>query len=216
MLGPDHGLRRLTNPNDGEHQNENHDIEMTTTETCPCGAGCSCGEACGCGPDCKAGLPALSRNSLHGVKWQCSPQEESLSDHPQNGDAAQAPGARHSPGRPGAGCAPRILQHRREVGPERRPNSACCSATRRPRRSSSGRRSAKARSRATCSSASATCSASTRRCRSCCLTRRAPMPGCASRTRPRPFGGASALERMLGGNVGDLYVVRQYLDAQRG
>jgi hypothetical protein len=30
------------------------------------------------------------------------------------------------------------------------------------------------------------------------------------------FGGHSALERMLSGNVGDLYVVRQYLDAERG
>jgi hypothetical protein len=30
------------------------------------------------------------------------------------------------------------------------------------------------------------------------------------------FGGGSALTRMLGGNVSDLYVVRQYLDAQRG
>ncbi len=30
------------------------------------------------------------------------------------------------------------------------------------------------------------------------------------------FGGRSALERMLPGNVADLYVVRQYLDAQRG
>lgn len=30
------------------------------------------------------------------------------------------------------------------------------------------------------------------------------------------FDGRSALERMLGGNVGDLYAVRQYLDAQRG
>jgi hypothetical protein len=30
------------------------------------------------------------------------------------------------------------------------------------------------------------------------------------------FGGHSALERMLGGNVADLYAVRQYLDAQRG
>jgi uncharacterized protein (DUF2384 family) len=30
------------------------------------------------------------------------------------------------------------------------------------------------------------------------------------------FGGKSALERMLSGNVVDLYVVRQYLDAQRG
>jgi hypothetical protein len=38
-------------------------------------------------------------------------------------------------------------------------------------------------------------------------------------TRPNDapqFGGASALERMLGGNVSDLFVVRQYLDAQRG
>jgi len=31
-----------------------------------------------------------------------------------------------------------------------------------------------------------------------------------------PFGGKPALERMLSGNVADLYVVRQYLDAQRG
>ena len=30
------------------------------------------------------------------------------------------------------------------------------------------------------------------------------------------FGGGTALERMLSGNVADLYVVRQYLDAQRG
>mgnify|MGYP003110576092 CR=1 FL=1 len=30
------------------------------------------------------------------------------------------------------------------------------------------------------------------------------------------FGGRSALEQMLGGQVADLYVVRQYLDAQRG
>lgn len=30
------------------------------------------------------------------------------------------------------------------------------------------------------------------------------------------FAGASALDRMLGGQVGDLFVVRQYLDAQRG
>ena len=30
------------------------------------------------------------------------------------------------------------------------------------------------------------------------------------------FGGASALARMLGGQVADLFVVRQYLDAQRG
>jgi hypothetical protein len=31
-----------------------------------------------------------------------------------------------------------------------------------------------------------------------------------------PFGGRSALARMLSGNVADLYVVRQYLDAERG
>lgn len=31
-----------------------------------------------------------------------------------------------------------------------------------------------------------------------------------------PFGGQSALDRMLSGHVSDLYVVRQYLDAQRG
>ncbi|MEW6119551.1 MAG: MbcA/ParS/Xre antitoxin family protein [Pseudomonadota bacterium] len=30
------------------------------------------------------------------------------------------------------------------------------------------------------------------------------------------FGGRSALDRMLGGNVADLVAVRQYLDAQRG
>ena len=30
------------------------------------------------------------------------------------------------------------------------------------------------------------------------------------------FGGRSALDRMLGGNVGDLLAVRQYLDAMRG
>ena len=30
------------------------------------------------------------------------------------------------------------------------------------------------------------------------------------------FGGGAALNRMLGGKVADLYVVRQYLDAQRG
>ena len=30
------------------------------------------------------------------------------------------------------------------------------------------------------------------------------------------FGGGTALERLLGGQVSDLFVVRQYLDAQRG
>lgn len=30
------------------------------------------------------------------------------------------------------------------------------------------------------------------------------------------FGGRSALDRMLGGNIGDLLAVRQYLDARRG
>ncbi len=30
------------------------------------------------------------------------------------------------------------------------------------------------------------------------------------------FGGHSALDRMASGNVSDLYVVRQYIDAQRG
>ena len=30
------------------------------------------------------------------------------------------------------------------------------------------------------------------------------------------FGGSSALDRMLGGNVADLLAVRQYLDARRG
>lgn len=31
-----------------------------------------------------------------------------------------------------------------------------------------------------------------------------------------PFNGESALDRMLSGSVADLYVVRQYLDAERG
>lgn len=31
-----------------------------------------------------------------------------------------------------------------------------------------------------------------------------------------PFGGRSALDRMLSGNVADLYLVRQYLDGERG
>jgi len=31
-----------------------------------------------------------------------------------------------------------------------------------------------------------------------------------------PFNGRSALDRMLSGHVADLYVVRQYLDSQRG
>lgn len=31
-----------------------------------------------------------------------------------------------------------------------------------------------------------------------------------------PLGGRSALERMLSGNVADLYEVRRYLDAERG
>jgi len=31
-----------------------------------------------------------------------------------------------------------------------------------------------------------------------------------------PFSGRSALDRMLSGQVADLYVVRQYLDAERG
>jgi hypothetical protein len=30
------------------------------------------------------------------------------------------------------------------------------------------------------------------------------------------FGGSTALDRMLSGQVADLYVVREYLDAQRG
>lgn len=37
------------------------------------------------------------------------------------------------------------------------------------------------------------------------------------RTNTAPlFGGGSALDRMLSGQVADLFVVRQYLDAQRG
>lgn len=48
-----------------------------------------------------------------------------------------------------------------------------------------------------------------------------PDPGAADAWVKQPnaaplFGGGSALARMLGGNVADLLVVRQYLDAQRG
>lgn len=48
-----------------------------------------------------------------------------------------------------------------------------------------------------------------------------PDPGQADAWPRKPndaplFGGRSALDRMLSGNVADLYVVRQYLDAQRG
>ena len=48
-----------------------------------------------------------------------------------------------------------------------------------------------------------------------------PQPERAAQWLRRPneaplFGGAPALSRMLGGQVADLYVVRQYLDAQRG
>jgi hypothetical protein len=32
----------------------------------------------------------------------------------------------------------------------------------------------------------------------------------------QPFAGRSALDRMLSGQVADLFLVRQYLDAQRG
>lgn len=32
----------------------------------------------------------------------------------------------------------------------------------------------------------------------------------------KTFGGQSALDRMMSGNVADLFVVRQYVDAQRG
>jgi hypothetical protein len=48
-----------------------------------------------------------------------------------------------------------------------------------------------------------------------------PRPEAADQWLHRPntaplFGGRPALERMLSGRVADLYVVRQYLDAQRG
>lgn len=48
-----------------------------------------------------------------------------------------------------------------------------------------------------------------------------PKPESADQWIHRPndaplFAGRSALDRMLSGNVADLYVVRQYLDAQRG
>lgn len=48
-----------------------------------------------------------------------------------------------------------------------------------------------------------------------------PVPARASEWLRKPnraplFGDGSALSRMLGGQVADLYVVRQYLDAQRG
>jgi hypothetical protein len=48
-----------------------------------------------------------------------------------------------------------------------------------------------------------------------------PQPDAADAWLRRPndaplFGGRSALERMLSGQVADLYLVRQYLDAERG
>ncbi|HET8656760.1 MAG TPA: antitoxin Xre-like helix-turn-helix domain-containing protein [Longimicrobiaceae bacterium] len=48
-----------------------------------------------------------------------------------------------------------------------------------------------------------------------------PDPGAADAWIRRPnaaplFNGQSALERMLSGHVADLYVVRRYLDAERG
>ena len=48
-----------------------------------------------------------------------------------------------------------------------------------------------------------------------------PVPAAADRWIMRPndapiFGGRSALDVMRSGNVADLYLVRQYLDAQRG
>ncbi len=48
-----------------------------------------------------------------------------------------------------------------------------------------------------------------------------PEPGAADAWIRRPnratlFGGRTALERMLSGNVSDLYLVRQYLDGERG
>jgi hypothetical protein len=48
-----------------------------------------------------------------------------------------------------------------------------------------------------------------------------PQPGSADTWIRKPnqaslFRGKSALDRMLSGNVADLFVVRQYLDAQRG
>jgi hypothetical protein len=48
-----------------------------------------------------------------------------------------------------------------------------------------------------------------------------PSPAAADAWMRRPnaaplFGGKSALERLLPGNVADLYEVRRYLDAQRG
>jgi hypothetical protein len=47
------------------------------------------------------------------------------------------------------------------------------------------------------------------------------LPGTADEWVRKPnkaqiFGGASALDRMMSGNVADLYVVRQYVDGQRG
>jgi hypothetical protein len=47
------------------------------------------------------------------------------------------------------------------------------------------------------------------------------LPGTADEWVRKPnkspvFGGRSALDRMASGNVSDLYVVRQYIDAQRG
>ena len=52
---------------------------------------------------------------------------------------------------------------------------------------------------------------------SCCCRERERADEWLRRPNSAPlFGGQSALQRMLGGQVADLYVVRQYLDAQRG
>ena len=58
--------------------------------------------------------------------------------------------------------------------------------------------------------------ASTRPCKSCCRMRRLPMRWVKKPNTAPLFGGKSALDRMLGGNIGDLLAVRQYLDSRRG
>ena len=110
-------------------------------------------------------------------------------------------------------CAPSFASP--TPGSCRSPSRRRCSASPAPR-STSGSRARSRRSTAICSSGCRTCSASTRRCRSCSrLAARADEWLRKPNSAPL-FGGHSALDRMLGGQVADLYVVRQYLDAQRG
>ena len=125
--------------------------------------------------------------------------------------------SRRRPRTPGRRRPARLRAHRAGLGPERR--RAAVPA--RPAAAFHLLRLAQAaregqRCRATRWSACPTCWASTRACRSCCPTPPPPTPGCAQPNSAPPFGGRSALDRMLAGNVSDLNLVRRYLDGVRG